>query len=370
MVGKDAFFEQQLEQPPQIVAADAPPKTLEEVRERARKRLLGLCAVYPACDGGPDKLCQREAYGGRIGFGGAGSGSSFAANYAALQRLQLRTRVVGDHFEPDTSTTFLGLKLSLPVMGASASGLGGWGNMGDEREMCFGAVTGCRQAGTLGWRGDTVHYTLEDNPGLDAIEREGGHGIPIFKPRAQDAIKKLIERAERAGVPAVGVDLDGCGSTNFARAGQPVYRKTVADLRELVQFTKLPFVAKGIMTVEDADACVGAGVRVLAVSNHGGRVLDGTPGVAEVLPAIAERFRRHATITADGGVRTGFDVLRLLALGAHAVLIGRDLIRAALGGGAFGVKLQLEQLRAALGRAMSLTGCPNIEAIGPQILQR
>ncbi len=347
--------------------AAAPPKTLEEARDRARVRMLGLCAVYPACDGVADHICQREAYGGKIGFGGAGSGASFAANVAALARLRLKTRVVGPHFAPDTSCTFLGRKLSLPVMGSSVAGLGGWGTASDERDLCFASVQGCRQAGTIAWRGDTVSYTLEDNPGLEAIEAEHGFGIPIFKPRAQDEIKRRIERAERAGCPAVGVDLDGCGSTNFARAGRPVFRKTASELHELARFTKLPFIAKGIMCPEDAEECVAAGARVIAVSNHGGRVLDSTPGVADILPEIVARVGKHAAITADGGVRTGYDVLKMLALGATAVLIGRDLARAALGGGAVGVRLQLEHLRAVLTRAMMLTNCPDLASIGPHV---
>ena len=346
----------------------AAPRTLEEVRDRARVRLAGVCAVYPACDGEPGRVCQREAYGGPIGFGSAGAGSSFAANVKALAQLRLKTQLVGEHFDPDTTRTFLGLRLSLPVMGASVSGFGGWGGSIEEREVCFASVRGCKQAGTIGWRGDTVSYTLEDNPGLDAIEAEAGWGIPIFKPRAQDELKRRIERAERAGCPAVGVDLDGCGSTNFARAGRPVYRKSMQDLRELVGATKLPFIAKGILCLEDALACAEAGVKVVAVSNHGGRVLDGSPGVAEVLPAIAEQVGSRVTVTADGGVRTGYDVLKMLALGAHAVLIGRDLLRAAIGGGETGVRLQLEHLRAVLSRAMIMTGCRDLAAVGPRIL--
>ncbi len=350
------------------IDASAPPKTLEEVRDRARARLAGVCAVYPACDGEPGRVCQREAYGGPIGFGGAGAGRSFVANVEALARIRLKTRVVGEHLTPDTSCTFLGLRLSLPVMGASVSGFGGWGGAAEEREVCFASVHGCKLAGTIGWRGDTVSYTLEDNPGLDAIEAEAGWGIPIFKPRAQDELKRRIARAERAGCPAVGVDLDGCGSTNFARAGRPVYRKSMRELRELVESTRLPFIAKGILCLDDALACAEAGVQVVAVSNHGGRVLDGTPGVAEVLPAIAEQLGRRVTVTADGGVRTGYDVLKLLALGAHAVLIGRDLLRAAVGGGATGVRLHLEHLRAVLARAMSMTDCRDLAAVGPRIL--
>ena len=121
--------------------------------------------------------------------------------------------------------------------------------------------------------------------------------------------------------------------TIMARQGQPVFKKSVKDIKELVRFTKLPFIAKGIMIPDEALKCADAGVKVIAVSNHGGRVLDSTPGVAEVLPAIRKKLGDSITITADGGVRTGYDVLKMLALGADAVLLGRDIIRAAVGSG-------------------------------------
>jgi 4-hydroxymandelate oxidase len=345
-----------------------PPPNLDEVRNRARKKLKGICAVYPLCDGNSDRICQREAYGKPIGFGGAGSGAGFAANLTALAKLHLNTRLVGDHFEPDLRFSFFGRKLTMPIMGSSTAGISRYNDAMGEVDFCRATIRGCREAGALAWRGDTWFYTPENTPALDALEMEGGYGVPIFKPRAQDVLKGLIERAEKAGCPATGVDLDGCGSTIMARNGQPVFRKSVKDLKELVGFTSLPFIAKGIMTPEDAESCVEAGVRVISVSNHGGRVLDSTPGVADVLPGIVDRVGGKAMITADGGIRTGYDVIKMLALGADAVLLGRDIIRAAVGGGSVGVRLHMERLQATLKRAMMMTGCSNLSSITRDIL--
>ncbi len=344
------------------------PQTLEEVRDLARNRLKGICAVYPHCDGRSERICQREAYGKPIGIGGVGSGSSFRANITALAGLRLKTRLIDDHFEPDTSFSFCGIELSMPIMGASPSGVGRFNDSITEYDFCRATIRGCRETGTLTWRGDTWFYTQNSFPSLDALEKEGGFGIPIFKPRSQDILKSLIERAEKANCPAVGVDLDGCGSTIMTRHGQQVYRKSVRELRELVKFTSLPFIAKGIMTPEDGEACVEAGVQVVAVSNHGGRVLDSTPGVAEVLPQIVERLGGKVVITADGGIRTGFDALKLLALGADGVLVGRDIIRAAVGGGSLGVKMHMERLQQTLKRAMVMTGCPDLSHIDTEII--
>ena len=351
-----------------ILDRDTIPKTLDEVRDRARKNLKGFCAAYPACDGNFDKICQKEAYGKPIGFGGAGAGFSFRANVASLEAVRFKLRVVGEHTEPDTSCTFLGTKLDFPVMAASTAGAERYNNAISEDDFCRAVIRGCKAAGTVGWRGDTFFYTPDDNPALRAMKKEGVPTVPIFKPRSQDVLKRLIHEAEELGAPAVGVDLDGCGSTIMARHNQPVFRKSVKDLKELVQATSLPFIAKGIMTVEDALSCADAGVKVVSVSNHGGRVLDATPGVAEVLPEIVGQLKGQVIITADGGVRTGYDVLKMLALGADFVLLGRDVIRAAVGAGSLGVKLHMEHIQKILKKAMFMTGVSTISEIDSSIL--
>lgn len=351
-----------------ILDQETLPQTLDAVRDMARKNLKGFCAVYPACDGKFDKLCQKEAYGKPIGFGGSGAGFSFRANVASLEAVRFKLRVVGEHIEPDTACSFLGTKLDMPVMGASTAGAERYGNAIGEEDFCRAVIRGCHDAGSMGWRGDTFFYTPEDNPALRAIKKEGLPAVPIFKPRSQDVLKRLIQNAEELGCPAVGVDLDGCGSTIMARHNQPVFRKSVKDIKELVQATSLPFIAKGIMTVEDAVSCADAGVKVVSVSNHGGRVLDATPGVAEVLPDIAEHLKGQVIITADGGVRTGYDVLKMLALGADFVLLGRDVIRAAVGAGSLGVRLHMEHIHKILKKAMFMTGVSTIEQIDSSIL--
>ena len=140
------------------------------------------------------------------------------------------------------------------------------------------------------------------------------------------------------------------------------------ELAEVIGATKLPFIVKGIMTADEAEAVVKAGAAAIVVSNHGGRVLDFTPGAAEVLPEIAARVKGKATIFADGGVRSGADVLKLLALGADAVLVGRPLIIAAFGGGREGVAMYLNQLKNELLQAMLLTGTADVKQVSSSIL--
>jgi 4-hydroxymandelate oxidase len=341
---------------------------LNEVRTEAKGKLKGYCSIYKVCDGDPGRSCMGLKYGDFPGMGGAGSGMSFRNNFLALEAIRLKMRVVGEPIEVDTSFKFFGKDLAMPVMGASTSGTKfSIGNAITEAELSVAVVNGCKEAGSIGWRGDGA-ATIEYNPNLEACERAGGHGVQIFKPVEQELLLRRIKDAENRGILATGVDLDGFGSPNMAKIGYPVYRKTVDELREIVRSTKLPVIFKGIMTVEDADAIMGSGAAGLVVSNHGGRVLDHTPGTAEVLPGIVDHVDGNMPVFVDGAVRSGWDALKMLALGADGVLIGRDLIRSAVGGGAEGVRLHLEFMQRTLASAMRMTDCSDLRSIGPRIL--
>lgn len=344
--------------------------TVEDARESARGKLKGFCAGYKICDGLDTRICQGHSYGSAIGMGGPGTGASFANNIKALEALKLKARLIGPDFQSDCGFSFLGKKLAMPVMGASVAGVNSFGGESviSEAEFCRAVVRGCRAAGSMGWRGDSFNYSPEQPWGIEAIAEAGGWGVQIIKPRSQDAIKRFIEKAEKAGCAAVGVDVDGHGSYAMNAHGQPVFRKTIADLRELAASTSLPFVVKGLMCAEDGEAAVEAGASVIVVSNHGGRVLDHTPGTAEVLPSIVAAVKGRAIIVADGGVRTGYDLLKMLALGADAVLVGRDMVRAAVGGGEEAVRAQMELLASDLRKAMKMTGVASLADIGPGVL--
>jgi isopentenyl diphosphate isomerase/L-lactate dehydrogenase-like FMN-dependent dehydrogenase len=345
--------------------------TLEEVREESRKKLMGICGVYKICDGDSMRICQGQSYGRTLNFGGIGSGASFNNNIEALKKINLKMQLIGEHFEPDTSYDFFGNKLNMPIMGASVAGVNSFGGekVITELEFCRSVVFGCKKAGTVSWRGDTYTYSIENSYGIDAIADADGWGVKIVKPRDQEIIKKFFKKAEEAGCIAVGIDIDGCGSFAMATANKPVYRKNVEEIKELVSITKLPVIIKGIMCLEDAQLAYEAGASAIVVSNHGGRVLDHTPGTADVLPEIAAKLKGKIKILIDGGVRTGYDVLKMLALGAEAVLIGRDIVRAAVGAGIEGVKIQMDYMRKTLVKAMKMTNCKTLKDISSSVLQ-
>ena len=142
------------------------------------------------------------------------------------------------------------------------------------------------------------------------------------------------------GSPILGVDVDAAGLITLRKMGRPVMPMSVTELETVVRYVHdmgRKFIVKGIMTPDDAHRAIDAGCDAIVVSNHGGRVLDHCPGTATVLPAIADAVRGKITILADGAVRDGVDVLKMLALGADAVLVGRPLCIAAIGGGVEGV---------------------------------
>jgi 4-hydroxymandelate oxidase len=261
----------------------------------------------------------------------------------------------------------------MPVMGAPMSGLSNVSTITEE-DFAFGILEGCRLAGTIGCTGNTSK-TYDVHPGIVALNKVNGHGINIFKPQSQEVLLDLIRQSEKEKAVAVGVDIDGAGSVNFSLASKPVYRKTIDELRDLKKSTKVPFIIKGVMSIDDALCAIEARADVISISNHGGRVLDSGPGVADVLPEIVRAVRetthgRRVVITADGGVRTGFDVIKMLALGADHVLMGRPLAREAVLNGVEGIKRVLEYIQADIRIAMLMTSCNTLKDIKETILIR
>ena len=347
--------------------------SVEEHRNIAKEKMKGKCGVYRICDGENNRLCQGNSYGSPIGFGGVGSGASFQNNVQALKKLNLKMRVIGENYTPNTEYDFFGNKLTMPIMGASVTGVNSFGgdNAITETEFCKATVLGAKQAGTIGWRGDTYTYDWDFMPCYDAICNLGeGWGVKISKPRDQETLKKVFKMYEEGGAIAVGTDVDGCGSTIMAAHNKPVFRKSPEDIKELVASTKLPVIIKGIMSVEDAVAATEAGASALVISNHGGRVLDHTPGTANVLPDIVDAVKGKTRVIVDGGVRTGYDVLKMLAIGAESVLIGRDIVRAAVGGGVEGVQALFELLKNTLHKAMRMTGVASLKDITKDVIYK
>lgn len=335
----------------------------KEMLKEARENLNGSCRVCKVCNG---VVCAGEV----PGMGGKETGSAFIQNFKSLQDIKINMRVVHNVSNPDTSVELFGKKMKAPIFAAPVTGT--TLNMGgkiSEREYITPVVEGCTESGIFAMVGDTaVDSFLMDN--LDVLKGNDGQGIVFIKPWENHDIIRKIKLAEEAGAFAVGVDVDACGLVTLSMHGKTVVPKDVEALKELKAATKLPFIVKGIMTMEDAMLAVEAGVDAIVVSNHGGRVLDCTPGVADVLPTIADAVKGKLTILADGGVRSGVDVLKLIGLGADGILIGRPFVTASFGGGKEGVEIYVNKIIGELEATMRLTGCQAIKDIGSKVIYR
>jgi len=329
---------------------------IKTVRQTAREKLKGFCRVCPECNG---KACAGEV----PGMGGTGTGASFRSNVEALAEFRLNMRTLHGVKDPDTRYKLFGQELLTPILGAPITGNNF--NMGgalNEEEWAKSMIQGCLASGSLGCTGgapDPQMYLT----GVEAIAEADGRGIPFIKPRELAEVLECLRSAEKSGVLAVGMDIDAAGLPT--KAFGP---KTKEEMKAIISNTSLPFIMKGIMTVDEAVIALEVGAAALVVSNHGGRVLDHTPGTAEVLSEIAAAVGGRIPVIVDGGVRTGVDVLKMLALGADAVLIGRPLITAAYGGGAEGVALAITKMTNELKQAMTLTGCATLSDITLDVL--
>ncbi len=334
---------------------------MKEIYASARKLMKGYCRVCRECNG--------DACAGEVpGMGGLGTASSFKANISALRKIQFNMRLVHDVVEPDTSVSILGKKLLLPVLAAPIGGVSF--NMGDcisEEDYIKSIIFGCREKGIIGCTGDGVPDFIHET-GLSVIKRANGHGIPFIKPWEDKELFEKLDKVRDSKADIMGIDIDAAGLITLRKMGRPVTPKTVDKLAQIIKSVSAKFILKGIMTVEDAVFAVDAGAHAIVVSNHGGRVLDYTPGVADVLPGISNAVKGKITILADGGVRTGGDVLKLIALGADAVMIGRPFSIAAVGGFQEGVEKYSDKIKTELEQAMVLTGVPAIADVSGDIL--
>lgn len=322
--------------------------------------------------------------------GGAADELTLRANLEDWKRIRLRPTVLVDVSRVDLGTEVLGQKLELPVLLAPAA----------FHRLCHGegelaTVAGANQA--------HASFVLSSYSTVAVEEVAAAAKYPLwFQLYAQsdrELTRQIVERAQAAGCKAlcVTVDTPVLGARNRESrsmfklppelklpnlAVEPAGRatgKAVADqllaptltwkdIEWLRSVTSLPVLLKGVMNPDDAVHAADAGVAGIMVSNHGGRNLDTLPSTAEALPRIADKLQGRLPIIVDGGIRRGTDVLKAIALGAQAVMIGRPYLHGLAVGGAAGVARVIEILRTELQMAMALTGRTRIGEIDRGVL--
>ena len=203
-----------------------------------------------------------------------------------------------------------------------------------------------------------------------AIKNVEGLGIPTVKPWNIDTIKEKLSLVKHSGAIAVAMDIDAAGLPFLKNMNPPAGAKSVAELKEIIEIADLPFIIKGIMTVKGALKAKEAGATAIVVSNHGGRVLDQCPATAEVLADIVDAVGDSMKIFVDGGIRSGVDIFKALALGADGVLICRSFVTALYGGEEEGIKLYINKLASELEDTMAMCGAYSISEISRDMIRK
>ncbi|QUN07248.1 alpha-hydroxy-acid oxidizing protein [Shewanella yunxiaonensis] len=354
------------------------PKNIKDVLSNARK-IMDTCA---ACDVAGAGRCNGKGPCGETVPGMGGKRQSFVRNIEAFEGMSLNMRTVHTISHPNTEIELLGVKLSMPILTGITGGL--TYNMGAANKLAFdgevmteekyarGIIEGAANAGSLGWAADGIGDPLETyKRRMSVVSEFKGRAVAQIKPRTQPEIFERLDIVQAAGAPFFAIDVDSAGRAARALPGKTVEPKDLKKLKEIVNYAKIPFIAKGIMTVDEALMCAEAGCGAIIVSNHGGRVLSSTPATMHVLPAIVKAVRDRGyklPILVDGGVRDGGDVLKALACGAQAVLVGRPMLRASLGGGVKGVEMQFKRFHTELVSSMVLTGVADVNKVDPAVL--
>ena len=326
---------------------------IQEVWDKAREVMAPKCRVCPECNG---KACKGEI----PGLGGIGNGSSFTVCREYLSRVKVLMNLVYEPGELDTSIELFGRRFAMPIFMAPIGGMDSNynGYMTDE-DFANMSIRGMVESGSLAFTPDGFYDSLFELQ-LPIIKDAGGCAVPTIKPWETDKLLSKIRQAEEANALAVACDMDSCGNILLKKAGKPVYPMSQNTLAHIVQSTVLPFIPKGIMTADAAVRCADAGCYGIVVSSHGGRVMEDAPAPCSMLPEIRAAVGDRIKVFVDGGIRSGMDVFKCLALGADAVLIGRPYVIAAHGGGQDGVVLYSKKLLQELRDVMVMTGCRSL----------
>jgi 4-hydroxymandelate oxidase len=314
---------------------------------------------------------------------GAGEDSTLAANLAAWSELTLRPRVLRDVSRVDLSTTVLGEPVPHPILVAPTASHR-LGHPDGELATARGAA----QAGSLMVISTRASVTLE---AIAAAAPDAPRWFQVYVMRDRAWTTELVQRAEAAGATALMLT----GDTPFVARKRHATKTTLLDeitmanrpsvapidqgerhdpsitfevIAWLRERSGLPVIVKGVLRGDDARRCLEAGASAVVVSNHGGRQLDGAVATARALPEVVASVGDDGEVYVDGGIRRGVDVLRALALGARAVLIGRPVLWGLVTGGADGVAAVLQGLRDELHEAAALAGAAAVAEITDDLL--
>jgi 4-hydroxymandelate oxidase len=318
--------------------------------------------------------------------GGADDEITLADNVTAWRRLRLRPRMLRDITAIDTSASVLGARLAMPLM-VAPTGRHRLFHPEGERATARGAAA----ADVPYVMATASTVSIED---VAAERLSAPQWFQLYLPPERSVTEGLIDRVAAAGFGAIVLTVDqpvygssprsartplapspdiravnlpgqpvAAHSYGAAHSGTVTFPATWRDLEWLVERSPIDVLVKGVLRADDALRCVNLGAKAIIVSNHGGRHLDATVSTADALPGIAAAIGSRAEVYVDGGIRRGTDIVKALAFGARAVLIGRPAVWGLAAGGADGVRDVFMHLRAELARTMALCGVAKLDEV-------
>lgn len=335
----------------------------QEVLTEARGVIGKYCKACPVCNG--------RACGNQIpGPGAKESGDTAIRNFEKWQEVRVNMDTICSAGKVDTGVTLFGRKFRMPVFAGPVGALNlHYGEKYNDLSYNQVLLKSCADNGIAAFTGDGTNEQVVI-AAAKAIAEVNGAGVPTIKPWSKEVVAKKLELVQNSGAFAVAMDIDAAGLPFLKNCEPPAGSKTVEELKEIIDGIDVPFIVKGIITVKGALKAKEAGASAIIVSNHGGRVLDQCPSTAEVLPEIVEALKGSGiTILVDGGIRSGVDVFKALAMGADGVVIARPFVTAVYGGGEEGVKVYIDKLAAELEDAMAMCGAHSIEEITPDMIR-
>ena len=330
--------------------------TYQEILDHSRNQIGPYCKSCKICNG---LTCKNTI----PGPGAKGLGTGFIRNYQKWQELCVNMDTICENGPADTTFDFFGHRLALPVMAGPVGAMQlHYGDRYNDMEYNDLLVAACAKAGILAFTGDGTNPAVMEGA-VKAIAANHGAGVPTVKPWNKEEVFRKLDMAKASGAWAIAMDIDAAGLPFLKNLTPPAGSKTVEELKEIADYAQVPFILKGIMTVRGAEKAVKAGAKAIVVSNHGGRVLDQCPATAEVLPEIVKAVGKDVMVLVGGGIRTGTDVFKALALGAKGVLIARPFVNMVYGGGLEGPAALVAKLKAELEDTMLMCGAHSLAEI-------
>ena len=288
-------------------------------------------------------------------------GNSNRISREYIDSLRIETRYM-DAVCPSIDFELYGARFASPIMTAALSHL--------DHFMFEGAADALAKGAALA--GAALWYGMGPDAEIERLAAAGAPMIEIIKPyRDREAIYRKLRHAEQIGLLAVGVDIDH----PFGPEGGPdvvgedvMAPMTTEEFRQLCAATRLPMIAKGVLSLRDAEKCLSAGAKGLVLSHHNNRIEYALPPMA-LLPEV-RRIAGDVPLFVDCEIKTGMDAFKALALGAKGVCVGRPLMTAIKQGGAEGVRDYLLKANGELKKAMAFTGCADLAHMDETVIHQ